>query len=232
MSKVIGILGGMGPLATVDLFEKIIKNTPAKYDQDHPRIIIENNPKIPSRIKAILEGTDDPLPSMRESIQLLERAGADFIIIPCHTAHFWIKELREAVKIPVYSIIDFTVLHIKKVSNQEPRRILLWASTATVKQGLYHKAFNDVKISLIVPNQLEQKIIALTIDEVKKGQVRANPHIGFLNNQLLHYKSREGITSVLAGCTEISLLFPYIKDTIEKIDPTLILAKEAVTLSK
>ncbi|MDA8234248.1 MAG: aspartate/glutamate racemase family protein, partial [Clostridia bacterium] len=75
MSKTIGILGGMGPMATADLLIKIIQNTPARLDQDHPRIIIDNNPKIPSRIQAILAATEDPLSEMVKSGLFLESAG-------------------------------------------------------------------------------------------------------------------------------------------------------------
>jgi len=86
--KIIGILGGMGPEATIDLFYKIIKFTPAKKDQDHLRIIIDNNPKIPDRTAAILGKGEDPIPALRETAKNLEKAGADFIIIPCN--NYWL----------------------------------------------------------------------------------------------------------------------------------------------
>ncbi|MGB4554610.1 MAG: amino acid racemase, partial [bacterium] len=86
--KVIGILGGMGPEATADLFLKIIRATPAEKDQDHLRVIIDNNPQIPDRTAAIFSQGDDPLPLLVETAKNLARAGADFIVIPCNTAHY------------------------------------------------------------------------------------------------------------------------------------------------
>ncbi len=100
MGKTVGILGGMGPLATVDLFAKIVENTPAVLDQDHLRIIIDNNPQIPPRVEAILQGGEDPLPAMVASAKLLAAAGADFIVMPCNTAHYWLDGLRAAVAVP------------------------------------------------------------------------------------------------------------------------------------
>jgi aspartate racemase len=103
---IIGILGGMGPDATLDLFKKIIKNTEAARDQDHLRVFIDNNPKTPDRSPAILGLGENPLPMMIESAKNLELIGADFIAIPCVCAHYFIKELRDRIAIPVISIID------------------------------------------------------------------------------------------------------------------------------
>ncbi|MDD2573765.1 MAG: amino acid racemase [Bacillota bacterium] len=85
--KIVGILGGMGPEATVDLSQKVLKATPAKTDQEHLRIIIDCNSKIPDRTAYILEGGEDPGPYMEESAKLLENAGAELILIPCNAAH-------------------------------------------------------------------------------------------------------------------------------------------------
>ena len=93
--KVIGVLGGMGPEATIDLFQKIVKLTPAKKDQEHIRIIIDNNPKIPDRTKAILYNGENPLPELVKTAQNLERAGADFIIIACNTAHYYFHKIQK-----------------------------------------------------------------------------------------------------------------------------------------
>ncbi len=98
--KIIGILGGMGPAATLALYERIIALTPAQCDQDHLRVIIDSNPKIPDRTAAILGNGESPLPAMAESAKTLERAGADFIVIPCNTAHYWLDELQKEVAIP------------------------------------------------------------------------------------------------------------------------------------
>jgi len=102
--KIIGILGGMGPEATLDLFHKIIKLTYAEKDQDHLRIIIDNNPKIPDRTDAISGTGKDPLPKLIVTAQILEKAGADFIIIPCNTAHYFISEIQQSIKIPILTL--------------------------------------------------------------------------------------------------------------------------------
>ena len=93
--KIIGVLGGMGPEATIDLFTKLVKSTRAKKDQDHLRILIDNNPKIPDRTRAIQGKGPSPLPQLIRSGKTLEKAGANFIIIPCVTAHYYVERLRK-----------------------------------------------------------------------------------------------------------------------------------------
>src|SRR5208337_1505190 len=93
----IGILGGMGPEATIDLFTKIVHSTPVSRDQDHLRLIIDNNPGIPDRQKAILENGPSPATMLIKTAKNLAVAGADFIVMPCNTAHYWIQEIRKAV---------------------------------------------------------------------------------------------------------------------------------------
>ena len=107
--KTVGILGGMGPEATIDLFARIVKHTHAKKDDDHLRIIIDNNPKMPSRQDAILKGGESPVPAMRETARNLERAGADFIIIGANTPHYFYDEIKDAVRIPFLHIIEEAV---------------------------------------------------------------------------------------------------------------------------
>ncbi len=104
--KVIGILGGMGPEATLDCFGKIIKNTPAQRDQDHLRVVIDSNPAVPNRTPAIIGDGQSPVPVMVEGCHALEKAGADFIIIPCVSAHFFIDELQQSANLPILSIFD------------------------------------------------------------------------------------------------------------------------------
>jgi aspartate racemase len=107
MEKTIGILGGMGPEATAYLFRKIIRHTKADKDQEHLKVIIFNNPKIPDRTDFILEkGTENPLPYLAEAAKELQRSGADFIIIPCNTAHYFYEDICRAVSIPVINMIE------------------------------------------------------------------------------------------------------------------------------
>ena len=106
MEKVIGILGGMGPEATLDCFGKIIKNTPAKTDREHIRVVIDSNPGIPDRIAAILGDGESPVPALVAGCRGLEKAGADFIIIPCVTVHFFLSEIQAQAHLPILSIFD------------------------------------------------------------------------------------------------------------------------------
>src|SRR5512141_150186 len=107
--KVIGVLGGMGPEATIEFFARLVRRTDAPVEQDHLRILIDNNPKVPPRMPAIAGDGKSCLPELVRSARALERAGADFIVIPCVTVHYFHAALQKRVGLPVLSIIDETV---------------------------------------------------------------------------------------------------------------------------
>lgn len=231
MKKIIGILGGMGPLATVDLFEKIVRNTNAKIDQEHFKIIVYNNPRIPSRVDAIIKEKESPLEELIKSAQIIEAAGADFIIMPCHTAHNWLPELQEAIRIPIINMVELVADHIAEVNGKHSAKILLLATTATIKSKIYEKTFEERGIKLLIPNECEQNIIASTIDEVKAGNIKNNPFLCSLGH-IIEKQKQAGVTSIIGGCTELPLLFPFLPDGIEYIDPTLLLAKAAIKIAE
>lgn len=104
MKKSIGILGGMGPLATADLFRKLVLLTDAACDNDHIRVYIDDNASIPDRTAAILEGGADPVPAMADSLRKLEACGADCVIMPCNTAHYFLPRLQALTATPILSI--------------------------------------------------------------------------------------------------------------------------------
>lgn len=225
MCKSIGILGGMGPSATIDLFQKIVANTPAQTDQEHLRIIIYNNPKIPPRSYALHPSSTNPLPELINSAKTLERAGVDFIIMPCHTAHIWFNEIRDSIQIPFYNMIEATLYSmLEQFHDQE--QILLLATETTNHVQLYQNAFKNSPFNILKLNSKEQRIMDQAIKYVKAGQITDHP-FDELNRILRKYENK-GIHLLLGGCTEIPLMFPHFKIHMELIDPTLILAKLAV----
>lgn len=221
----VGILGGMGPMATVDLFAKIVESTPAKFDQEHLKIIVYNNPQIPSRIEAILHGTESPSNELIRSAQFLEKSGANVLVMPCNTAHYWYQDIQGAVNIPLINMIENTAdyAYLKEASG----KVMLFASAATVQTKLYQNVFLTRKVSLLVPTSAEQESISLAIDQAKAGNLADNSYIGQLDEIILKYK-KAGVNSFIAGCTEIPLLFKYIRRDFCQIDPTLLLAKRVV----
>src|SRR5256886_7999822 len=137
--KVIGVLGGMWPWATLELFEKILRLTPAQDDQDHFRIVIDNNPKIPDRSPAILGDGEDPTPALVATAKNLQQAGADFLVIPCNTAHFFYERIAAAVSIPVLHIMD-EVATAAREAVPDVRVLGVLATEATMASGLYQRA--------------------------------------------------------------------------------------------
>jgi aspartate racemase len=223
MPKTIGILGGMGPAATLDLFHKIIVNTPVQTEQEHHRIIIYNNPKIPPRTQQSY-----PLPELIKSALLLEKAGADFIIMPCNAAHVWLEQIKAAIQIPFYSIIETTVESIRlEEKDSTNKKILLLATETTINNGLYQQAFHHTPYEIITPLKEELTIIDNVIKDVKLGKISSNSYVKELNRILNDYKE-SGISVIIGGCTEIPLLFHLFKADMKMIDPTLLLAKLAV----
>src|SRR5882757_9645358 len=141
MHRVVGIIGGMGPEATVDLMRRVLAKTAAHDDQDHIHLIVESNPKIPSRIAHLIEGTGaDPTPELIRIAANLQRAGADALAIPCNTAHAYAHSIRRAVNIP---LLDMVTLSVDQIAlSRRAARVGLLASTAVHATELYSRAFS------------------------------------------------------------------------------------------
>lgn len=202
--KIVGILGGMGPEATVDLMQRIIQLTPALDDMDHIRCIVDNNPKVPSRIKAIIEGTgENPGPCMAEMGRRLESWGADFLVIPCNTAHYYHKDVNQAVEIPVIHLIDL-VVDVVRQTEHRCRKIGILASPAIKITGLYETRFTPFGIEVIYPDPQPQEELLQVIKSVKKGETGKNIQNSYI--RICENLAAKGAETAIVACTELSAL--------------------------
>lgn len=228
-SLTIGILGGMGPAATVDIFSKIVKLTPAATDQEHIRIIIDNNPKIPNRIAALSGKGTDPVPAMIESAQSLEAAGADFLIIPCNTAHLFIHKLKQHLKIPLLSIVEVSAAFIK--SNYPlVKKAGILGTTPTVESGLYRDVFAQIGITLVSPeSELQHNSVMeaiFGIQGIKAGNTQIHPREMLI--MAAEQLAAQGAEIILMACTEIPIVLKSGDIAVPLVDLNSILAMAAV----
>jgi aspartate racemase len=220
--KVVGIIGGMGPEATLDFMSKIIKGTPARVDQDHIRILVDNNPQIPCRVKAIMEHKKSPGPIMADMARRLEKWGAEFLVIPCNTAHFYIQEIIEVVHVPVLDMIEETVRVLMKDSI---KNVALLATSAALKTKLYEKKLLEAGIQFTLPSESYQEMLMRIIFEVKSGNVNASIE---LLDQVIHHVLDKGADSIILGCTELPMIVKNDRFEVSIYDPTHILAQSVV----
>lgn len=224
MKKIVGIIGGMGPLATVDLMNKIISFTPAKKDQDHIHIIVDNYSQIPDRTTAILGIGTDPAPYIIQSAQRLEKAGADFLVIACNTAHYYYKSIIESVSIPILHMPLETArfLHVNDI-----RSVGLLATDGTINTKLYQQICQSYDIHVIEPDMQMQKVVMEGIYAIKGSDIeKGRLYLSRVADKLI----KRGAEAIIAGCTEIPLVLKSSQD-ICIIDPTEILAKSAIKLA-
>lgn len=221
--KTIGILGGMGPLATADLFKKIIILTDAASDNEHIPIIVENNTKIPDRTDYIINNGQDPTTHMIKSAIRLEMMGADVIIMPCNTAHYFYDEIIKYIKTPFINMIAETAKEAKKL--YEGRKIGLLATEGTCKAGIYDKVFREYDLELVKPSPDKQKHVMELIYDIKKGK----NDIDLTNfNTVLEDLKKQDAQGFILGCTELPVAFEMFNIKEEYIDPTSILACSAI----
>jgi len=198
----IGILGGMGPEATIEFFSRIVRRTYARTEQDHLRILIDNNPKVPPRMPAIAGEGKSCLPELVRSARALERAGADFIVIPCVTVHYFHAALQKRTKLPVLHIVEETV---KRALVRCPglEKVGLLATIGTINARLFQKVLESRGIEVVVPNARTQKVVAQAIKVIKVegGSPKARALVRRAADELL----ASGVQAVIAGCTEIPL---------------------------
>lgn len=225
MKKTIGILGGMGPLATADLYRKIVLLTKAGCDNDHIRVYIDSNCRIADRTAAILQGGADPLPEMESALHNLEACGADCIIMPCNTAHYFLPKLQEKTAVPFISMLEATA---KTCAKQYPgKTAAILATKGTLSTGLYERALEKENVPFVLPDEAQRDMLMHLIYEVVKASRPLEPEVENWR-QLLAQLRDAGADYFILGCTEL----PIIADTLPVegpfIDPTAELAKAAI----
>ena len=222
-TKTVGILGGMGPLATADLFQKIILHTRADCDQEHLHILVDNNTNIPDRTNAILSSGTDPVPEMLSSARRLAVAGADFLIMPCNTAHFFYPQIAAAVEIPVLHMIRETAA---RLSGAGVKKAGLLSTSGTIRSGIYARELHERGIEVLQPDDEGQReVMHVIYDVIKAGRTAYDS--SFFRKTCMDLLAG-GAECLILGCTELPPAFAAFGIELPHVDPTLILAEAAI----
>jgi len=221
--KTLGIIGGMGPMATADLFMKIISLTDSKRDQDHIHIIIDNKPNIPDRTSFIQGTGESPQKCLIESAKMLEKAKADFLIMACNTAHYFYDAVKKEVNIPFLSMIDEAAKYV-----MGEKKVALMATKGTYKGQVYSDVFNNYGIDVFDPEDFIKEIINKIIYDYKEGRVIEQKE----TDSIISYFDDNNIKKIILGCTELPIIFNGYDDQSRLIDPSKILALAAVAYAK
>lgn len=224
--KTIGIIGGMGPMASADLFAKITRLTAAKTDQEHIRVVIDSNTAIPDRTAAILSGGENPTRELVRTALNLEAMGADALVMACNTAHYFIDEIRKFTKVPILDMIEETALAAKA---RGLRCVGLLATEGTCRTGIYDRAFSAQGVELVKPSDAMQSHIMDLIYRGVKAGARSYP-LDKVYEALDELKQR-GAEAFVLGCTELPLAFDLYRIEADVIDPTEALARRAIVFA-
>lgn len=197
----LGVLGGMGPAATVDFLAKLTRLTPAARDQEHVPVVVVSDPRVPDRVGPVLRGEgESPLPAMVAGLRALERAGATGVAIPCHTAHVWYDELAAATALPILHIADAALAELER-RGAPGRTIGLLATAATLRAGLYQERLARAGYRCLEPpDEVMRGAVLPAIALVKRDRARAAAPL--LAAAVARMK-QAGAGRVLLACTEL-----------------------------
>jgi aspartate racemase len=225
VKRILGIVGGMGPEATVDFYREVIRLTPASRDQEHIPVLIYSNPQVPERTRAILEGGESPLPLMIETARLLERSGAGLLAMPCNTAHYYFEPLQASVNIPILNMIELAVqAFLQKIPGG--KKVGLLATSGTVQSGIYQETFRRHGVEALAADPAGQSAIMSGIGQIKAGT--HNDDTARMFEAIAARLVRAGAQAVVLGCTEIPLAFNEGRVDYVTLNATRVLAQAAV----
>lgn len=226
--KTLGIIGGMGPQATIDLYSKIVALTPAKKDQEHIHAIIDSYAQIPDRTAYIIKSdsqAQDPAPYLIDAAKRLEIAGAQALCMPCNTAHYFLPQIQKNIHIPFISIIQSAIDELRHLPNA-PHRVFVMATTGTRESKVYESqlTLNGFEV-MPLPEDVQTDLMCCIYDGVKKGKTQE--YVG-LFQQVLDRLAALKPDALIAACTELPLLTQYTSSEVATVDATLALAKACV----
>ena len=223
----IGVLGGMGPLATLDFFSKVISETPAKEDADHVPMLIQCDPRIAPRPAAILGDGRSPLPELLAGRDRLIFAGATALVMPCNTAHFWYADLLKGCTVPFLSIVDASVNELSQRADAGST-IGIIATRATLAAQIFDPALIRSGYTVMLPDETAMKSLGLPgIELVKAGDILRG---GQLIEEAVQALLNQGARSVILACTEMPLALDALKSPLRVhcVDSTAALARSCV----
>ncbi len=234
----LGLIGGLGPAATVDLYDKIVKATPAKNDQEHFKVVFEQNPQIDDRTACLLEGGADPTLAMYNCAKRLQKDGCDVAIIPCNTAHAFLPRLLRHLDMPFIDMQQ-TMLDEIQAKFGDKARVGLMATSGTIRTGIYGKKADKMNMAMFVPDAEHQERVMAAIYGPKGAKA------GFTTGECYddlysaaEYLVKEHDCNVLIlGCTELPLIFHEQDDfevagkKVAIVDPTATLARKCVAIA-
>ncbi len=200
-NKTLGVLGGMGPLATAEFLRILAEKTPVKKDQEHPRMIVLSNPATPDRTKFILGEGESPVRYLKDGINLLCEWGADLLAIPCNTSHYFIDQISEELSLPIVHIIDETLKRTKELS---PMGAWLIATEGTRRTKLYETHADKIEYEFQLPPNKLQEQISVVIDSVKSNDIQRSTK---LINEICAELWAIDKKPIIAACTEIPVAY-------------------------
>ncbi|PAS96339.1 MAG: aspartate racemase [Candidatus Dactylopiibacterium carminicum] len=200
-SALIGVLGGMEPLATVDFLHKIVEETPAATDQEHVPVVCWNVPQIPDRQHALAGRGPSPLPAMLQGIVRLAAAGATRIVVPCNTAHCWFDELQAASPVPLIHIVDASLAAL--LVGEDDERVGLIASRGTLESGLYQRRLDSAGIPWLANSDAEiEELFVPGCYAVKRNALHEG---ALLLARAAERLVERGANRLILACTEVPL---------------------------
>lgn len=231
--KIVGVMGGMGPKATVLFMDNVIQKTPVSRDQDHIRMLVDNNPSVPDRTASILNQGESPVTHLQSMAVGLEKMGANFLVMPCNTAHYFYHEIISVINIPFINMIEESSSYICKMKMQANKKVGLLATTGTIKSGIYHDALSKFNLDLLLPTPYQHKVME-GIYAVKKGDFSLDA-VKKIEDPVKYLES-QGANIIIMGCTEIPMLIthgPKFQHSIKAnlVDPADVLAEKTIHLA-
>jgi aspartate racemase len=229
---VVGVLGGMGPMATIDFMHKVLSATPASSDQDHVPVVVSSIPQVPDRTAAFRGDGVSPLAAMIASGQRLAHAGVGVIVIPCNTAHLWFDAIHSALQLPMLHLVD-AALDDAVAAAGAGATLGLLCTDATLASGLYMNrtplADSTAHVRWALPTASEMlQLVMPGIAAVKAGELELG---GELLGAAAHALVRRGADGLVLGCTEVPLVLGPANVKVPVIDATASLARRAVAWS-
>lgn len=225
--KKLGILGGMGPMASLTLYQKLIEQSKASCDQEHLDIFLYSHATLPDRSTAIASGDcRDIIAKLTADVRLLETMGADFLAIPCNTSHYFYEDMAKSVGIPLLHMVDLTV---EEVARQQRKKVAILATEGTQYSRIYQEALEKRNVLYVdTPCFLQDRVNQLIYGEIKEGKLGDRENFQVIEDYLLGQE----VDCIILACTELSVFAQQVALSSLYLDSLQVLTEEILSFAR